>query len=82
MKRITLCVDSEVADMAKKIAKARGMSVSAMFSKWIRSMAENQLRRARRIGPITRRLTGIAMSSRKVTDLQLIEESLQQKFPR
>jgi len=79
MKKLTLTVEPEVIDLAKKLAKARGTSVSGMFSRLIRAMGEGRSRRREAIGPITRRLTGIARAPRGKTDRRLLEDALLQR---
>ena len=79
MKKLTLSVEPEVIDLAKNLAKARGTSVSGMFSQLIRAMWDRRSRRSEAIGPITRRLTGIARAPRGKTDRQLVEDALLKK---
>jgi hypothetical protein len=86
MKKLTLTAEPEVIDMAKRLAEDRGTSVSAMFSQLIRTMAGRGSGAMADIGPITRRLTGIAkprrgnMKSRGKTDRQLLEDALIQRY--
>jgi hypothetical protein len=56
-----------VNDLAKKLAKARGTSVSGMFSRLIRAMGRGHSQRRDPIGPIIRRVTGIARALRGKT---------------
>jgi hypothetical protein len=80
MKKLTLSAESEVIDMAKKLAETRGTSVSAMFSQFIRAMAGRPSPRSGGIAPITRRLTGIARAPRRKSERQLLEDALLQRF--
>lgn len=80
MKKLTLTAEPEVIDMAKKLAEARGTSVSAMFSQLIRAMADKRLRRSDRTGAITRRLTGIAKPPRSKSDRQIMEDALLRRY--
>jgi hypothetical protein len=82
MKKLTLTAEPEVIDLAKKLAQARGTSVSGMFSQFIRAMGERRFRPGEPIGPITRSLTGIARAPRGKTDRQLLEDALLQKYAR
>ena len=80
-KNLTLHLDAERIRQAKALAAARGTSVSAMFSNWIRALAEP--RRDPRIGPITKQTMGIAKLSQadqRKTDRQLIEEAIAEKY--
>ena len=80
MKKLTLTAEPEVIDMAKKLADARGTSVSAMFSQIIRAMGGQPSRRSDPVGPITARLTGIARAPRGKTDRRLLEDALLQRY--
>lgn len=40
MKKLTLSADDDVIEQAKQLAKRQGISVSAMFAGFIRSMAQ------------------------------------------
>ncbi len=82
MKKLTLTAEPEVIDMAKKLAEARGTSVSGMFSQLIRAMGTPHARRSTPIGSITKRLTGIARPPRRKTDRRLLEDALIQRFAR
>lgn len=80
MKKLTLSAEADVVDMAKKLAAARGTSVSAMFSQFIRALGDKR-QGAGKIGPTTRRMTGIAKLRRGKTDRQVLEEALIQRYP-
>ena len=76
MKKLTLTAEPEVIKKAKRLAQARGTSVSAMFSQLIRAMGNGGAKESAALGPITRRLTGIARAPRNKTDRQLLEDAL------
>jgi len=80
MKKLTLTAEPEVIDMAKRLAEKRGVSVSAMFSAIVRSMARPAGKPAFKIGPLTQSVTGIARPVRGKTDRQLIEDVLLERF--
>jgi Family of unknown function (DUF6364) len=80
MKKLTLTAEPEVIDMAKKLAIARGTSVSAMFSQLIRAMAGRNPRTSDKIGPITRRLTGIAKTPRGKNNRRLVEDAILDRY--
>jgi hypothetical protein len=42
MARLTVSVDKEVAELAKRLAKENGTSVSAMFARYVRAMAQKK----------------------------------------
>jgi len=58
MTKLTLSIDEGIVEKAKEIAQANGTSVSAMFSQFVQSMANRP--KDFKIGPLTRKLTGIA----------------------
>jgi hypothetical protein len=79
MKKLTLSADPDVVDMAKKLAAARGTSISAMFSQFIRALADKP-QGAGKVGPATRRMTGIAKPRRGKTDRRVLEDALVQRY--
>jgi hypothetical protein len=58
MTKLTLSVEEEVVEQAKRIAEANQTSVSAMFSRFVQSLAAPRESRPE-IGPLTRKLSGI-----------------------
>jgi hypothetical protein len=65
--------------MAKKLAAARGTSISAMFSQFIRALADKP-QGTGKVGLTTRRMTGIAKVRRGKTDRQVLEDALIQRY--
>jgi hypothetical protein len=58
MTKLTLSIEENVVAEAKRIAEANKTSVSAMFSQFVQS-AGAQRKRQVKIGPLTRKLSGI-----------------------
>ncbi|MCP4378973.1 MAG: CopG family transcriptional regulator [bacterium] len=58
MTKLTLSVDEATIESAKKLARDNGTSVSDMFRRFVQSMARGP--KDFKIGPLTRKLTGIA----------------------
>ena len=56
--RLTLSVNKDIAEQAKRLAKANKTSVSAMFSRFVRS-AVGEPDGILKIGPLTRQVSGI-----------------------
>jgi hypothetical protein len=81
MKKLTLSADHDVIRDAKKLARKNRTSVSAMFGRMIRMMAEEQSagRPPRPVGPITRKATGLISMPANKTDRHVLEEALTQK---
>jgi len=76
MPKLTLSIDEEVIDQAKRIAEQRGTSVSAMFSQFVESVAANGDGERATLGPMTRRAIGLVKLPAGKSDRQLIEEAL------
>jgi hypothetical protein len=60
MPKLTLNADREVIEQAKRLASENGTSVSAMFSQFVRAMSGRSVSPRPPLGPITRRVAGIA----------------------
>lgn len=78
MKKLTLSMDEKDIRAARRIARAHGTSISAMFSRLVRMMARK--RRAPAEGedlpPLTRKLTGILALPKGKTDREVIEDAV------
>ncbi len=79
MTKLTLSVDEEVVAQAKRLAKENGRSVSAMFSQYVRATA-GQGKRRLRIGPITRRMSGIISLPEGKTFDDVLADALQDEY--
>lgn len=82
MTKLTLSADAQVVKTAKRIAKARHTSVSAMFSRFLRSLAMSHTTETNPIGPITREASGMIKLSKGRSDRQLVEDALTAKYAR
>jgi len=58
MTKLTLSIEPSVVEKAKQMAEANKTSVSAMFSQFVESAATPRGRRSK-IGPLTRKLSGM-----------------------
>ena len=79
MKKLTLSMDEETIEQAKRLAAESGTSVSAMFSRLVRAMAQDRDEEIE-IGPLTRELTGIVSLPDEKSDRELITEALMKKY--
>ena len=79
MSKLTLSVDQAVIDRAKEIARANGTSVSAMFSQFVRSM-DSRKSSDLKIGPLTRKLTGIAKLPPGKDYREVLTDALYEKY--
>lgn len=81
MPKLTLNADKEVIESAKRLAKQRGVSVSAMFIQFVRMLGSKRSGR-RRPAPITRRVRGLAKAPPNKSDRELFEEAVAAKARR
>lgn len=80
MKKLTLSASEDVIRDAKRLAAERGTSVSAMFSRFIRSVAHEEERGQRGSDtPILRELTGTMPWPEGKTYEDLLTEALMEK---
>ena len=77
MTKLTLSVEADVVEQAKRLAAADGTSVSAMFSQFIRSMGGKRSRP--QLGPLTRKASGLISIPDGVSERRLIEDALLEK---
>lgn len=78
MTKLTLSVEEAVVEKAKRIAKANETSVSAMFSQFVEVVAARHTRRAK-VGPLTRKLSGIIKLPPGKDYKELLTEALMDK---
>ena len=81
--KLTLSTEKEIIELARAQAKSEGISISAMFSNFVR--AKNQKKVKAKYGPLTRRMLEIGDEfSRKIpknkSDRELLEEALAEKY--
>ena len=79
MTKLPLSVEEDVVEKAKRIAKANETSVSAMFSQFVRSMAAPRSRRPK-IGPLTRKLSGVVKLPPNKGYKELLTDALTDKY--
>ena len=79
MTKLTLSVDEDVSKQAKRLAKQRGTSVSAMFSQLVRSMAQED-RGPQKLGPLAREASGLAALPKGTTYRKALEDALLEKY--
>lgn len=82
MPKLTLSAEQDVIDQAKRIAEARGSSVSAMFSGFVASVSSGGDSSPAKLGPVTRRALGLVKLPAGVSDRRLIEEARGARYGR
>ncbi len=88
--KLTLSAEEELVALAKRVAKSRRMSVSALFARVIRALDRETTADRSDLGPITRQASGLVpqrsqrsdreLSDRELSDRELIEEALEEKY--
>jgi hypothetical protein len=81
--KLTLSTDEQIIALAREQSKREGISISAMFSNFIRAKASKK--KIVKYGPLTRQMLAIGQeASKKIpknkTDKELLEESLAEKY--
>ena len=80
MKKLTLSADEQVIKQAKRLANENRTSVSAMFGRFIRSLARQGERAGRApAGSIARKASGVIRLPKSTTDRQVLEDALLEK---
>ena len=79
MTKLTLSIDETIVERAKEIARANGTSVSAMFSQFVKSM-DSPLPKDFKIGPLTRKATGIVKLPPDKDYKELLSDALAEKY--
>jgi hypothetical protein len=79
MTKLTLSMTEEDVKTAKRLAKERGTSVSAMVVNFVRGVARAKSKPFK-IGPITRKATGLAHLPPGKTADDLRFEALKEKY--
>ncbi len=79
MTKLTLSVEEAVVEQAKQIAAANQTSVSAMFSQFVRSAAMAGAGPPK-IGPLTRKLSGLITLPPDKSYKELLADALIEKY--
>ena len=80
--KLTLTASPEIIEMAAEQAKREGTSISAMFANFIlaKSQLQTQRRRHRKIGPLTKALTGVIKLPDDFDEKDFISDVFIQKY--
>jgi hypothetical protein len=78
MPKLTLNADAEVIEQAKRLAAARHTSVSAMFSRFIRMLA-NGRNESKSLGRLARRASGV-IDLKSRSHKEVLADALQDKY--
>ena len=79
MGKLTISMDDEIIAAAKQLAAADSVSVSAMFRRYVLCRLKPQKSKIK-IGPLTKKATGIIKLDDSKSDKELIAEALMEKY--
>jgi hypothetical protein len=79
VRKLTLSVDESVLREARRAAKRRGSSISAMVSRFFRVMARKDAAPTQ-ISPTVRKLSGIVSLPKDKSDRELLEDALVERY--
>lgn len=79
MPKLTLNAEQDVIEKAKRLARERDTSVSSLFSQFVRSASRRSAAARPPLGPITRRVAGIAQVAPEKPYREMIEEAIMEK---
>ena len=79
MSKLTLSIEPSVVEKAKQMAEANNTSVSAMFTRFVEAASADRGRR-RKIGPLTRKLSGIIELPPDKDYKELLADALADKY--
>lgn len=83
MKKLTLSMEEKDIRAARRVARENGMSISRLFTNYIRLLAlkqKEQEQEQEELPPLTRKLTGIIRLPEGKSDRELLEEALMEKY--
>lgn len=82
--KLTLSVDKKIIALAKEQARQDGISVSAMFSGFVRARSQRKKEKPTTPGPLTRQALDIgrkaSRSTARKSDKELIGKALTEKY--
>ena len=78
--KLTLSAEADLVAAAKRLAKSRRMSVSAMFARVIHALERAGAADQSDLGPITRQASGLVTQRSDRSDRELLEETLEEKY--
>ena len=78
--KLTLSADETLVDDAKKLARERHTSVSAMFSRFVAAAKQERDGGSPPLGPLTQRAIGLVRLPDDRPDHELLAEALGDKY--
>jgi hypothetical protein len=79
--KLTLTIEKEIIDIAKKYAKDKGQSLSELVENYFKLITVNRREiKPKQLSPRIRRLRGIIKTNEKLNHKQIITEELSKKY--
>lgn len=78
--KLTLSAEPRVIADAKRLARSRHTSVSALFSRFVAALGHIEQLEHPNLGPVTSRAAGLVRLPAKRSDKALVEDALSAKF--
>lgn len=79
MKKLTLNAEPEVIEQARRLADAQGTSVSSLFARIVRFLAQRDGHRLL-VGRLTRSASGLVKLPRGENERDVLEKALVEKY--
>ena len=79
-KKLTLTLDKEIIESAKKYAEKKNISLSKLVEFYFKSLTKDTRSPLNNIPPITKELSGIARFKQTKSDKELLTDALNKKF--
>lgn len=79
--KLTLTIEKEVIELAKKYAREKGQSLSEMVENYFKLIAEKRLKiKEKQLSPNVRKLRGIIKTDDKLDYKKILTEELSKKY--
>lgn len=79
--KLTLTIEKEVIEMAKKYAKEKGQSLSEMVENYFKLVTVNRIKiEEKQLSPKVRKLRGIIKTDEKIDYKETLTEELSKKY--
>lgn len=77
--KLTLSAEKSLIEKAKRVARSRNTSVSAMFSRYLTLLTKAEGEEATKIGPVTDRASGLVKMTGRKKPEDILAEALAEK---
>lgn len=77
--KLTLSAEKSLIEKAKRVARSRNTSVSAMFARYLTILTKTEEEEAPKVGPVTIRASGLVKLPTKRKAKDVLAEALAEK---